>query len=205
MWIIVTALVVCAEAAQLVVMSAWGVFGAPDSSDTVLIVDDTHVAFQANVPAGTAISTIDAADVDGCGHVSYDLTRYGLMVEVPRADCAPDDDNHKTMNGRHGDYRTFGDVPDPKNVAKVHTWLGPATVFEQTYDEFTNEHNRYQEPVAIIAVDDPVDARYPTIVVRSDRGELDRDAFTKLVESFEEPSETKQRGSSSPVGGSTHS
>ena len=190
-WLIaIVLLAVLAVAGQVVVLFVVGAVDLGDTGDsedtTAITVADGNVAFKVRVPGGTAITGVSVGeDSDGCGRAVYDLNAHGLVVEAVRSDCEPE--SQQINNGHHGTYRTLDDVPKPQDVEKVKTYLGPAVVFTQKYLEATNVTTDYTEPVAIVTLDDPVDADYPTLVVRSEQGELDRDAFTRVVESLIEP------------------
>lgn len=159
---------------------------AMDTEQSRVTVRDDHIAFDIKVPEGTAISTIDVEDeTEGCARVSYTLNDHGLVVEAVSRTCRVPDE--QISNGHHGVYRTLKDVPEPSKVATVRTWLGPAKVFTQSYSEHTNVSNSWDEPVAIVTLDDPVDADYPTLVVRSDKAALTREEFTHVVEDLAEP------------------
>lgn len=173
--------------AQVLVLIALGVFTPPaaDAETTTITVADDYAAFTLDVPDGTAITTVDHRGEDRCDSAAYHLSGYGLEVEAVSAKCELD--RQRVSNGRHGTYRTIDDVPEPKDVATLDTGIGPAEVFTQEYVEATNSTDSYEEPVAIVVFDDPVNPDYPTLVIRSEKGELGRGEFIELVESLAEP------------------
>lgn len=154
-----------------------------------LEVATNHVAFAVEVPAGAGFSDVTATPTtDECPKASYESTYGGLVAEVVARDCAVQR-KAQIGNGHHGDYRTLDDVPSPKDVEQVSTdGLGDAAIFTQRYFECTNFCSDWDEPVAIITLDTPRDGNYPTVVVRSEKGELDRADFTKLIHTMSEPS-----------------
>lgn len=175
----------------LLVLSSVGGYLLLGAMGTVTItVKDDYAAFSVDVPVGTGIDFVDHDSVNSggelvCDHTGYGMNDHGLAVETVAMDC--DLPDQRVMNGSHGLYRTLADVPKPRDVAEVDTGLGPAEVFVQDYSESTNFTTDYVEPVAIVTLDDPVRLDYPTLVIRSEQGELDREEFTELVRSLDDP------------------
>ena len=158
--------------------------------------DDTHAlevrgartAWELEVPRDWAITDVWEADV--CGSVSYVVSEAGrtrLVIRAMPADCPEAEQNTQIGNGFHGVYRTIDDVPDPQDQETVPTDLGEATVFTQEYFECTNECERWDEPVAIVTVDSPVDAGYPTLVVRGEKDTVPRAEFEEIVATLAAP------------------
>ncbi|MCD0447331.1 hypothetical protein LO763_27315 [Glycomyces sp. A-F 0318] len=177
-----------ALALVLLASQVLGMFGRPlSSSDHEVVVHGEHVAVVLTVPGGLAIDAV-VANPDGdadteCRGVRYEFGA-DLTVEAFASDCAVDGEQ-RIINGRHGVYRTLADVPDPVEVAEVATGVGPAQVFVQRYGEYTNVSDSWDEPVAIVTLDDPVDAEFPTLVLRSDKAALSREELTAIVSSLE--------------------
>ena len=151
-------------------------------------VRGTHTAFDLEVGVDWAIT--DVWDADTCGSVSYVVSEDGatrLVVEAVPTSCPDAGQDTQIGNGFHGVYRTLDDVPDPRDPETVSTDLGDATVFVQEYFECTNECERWDEPVAIVTVAAPVDAGYPTLVVRGDKDKVSRADFEEIVATLAAP------------------
>lgn len=178
----VPAIIAAAAAAVLlvVVLVAVGAFGGwfSGGSDRNIRITEGPVAISAAVPGDLGITVVDAVEDGACGHVFYGFAG-DLSIEMHATGC--DDLDTQPLNGRHGAYRSLDDVEEPLDVEQVETPIGPAQVFVQTYAECTNFCRDFDEPVAIVALDDPVDEAYPTLVVRSDRGALSRDRLTEIL------------------------
>ncbi|MEU6857594.1 hypothetical protein AB0B28_01770 [Glycomyces sp. NPDC046736] len=170
----------------LVLALAIGLLGSSSDSPRRVVIDDEHVAVELRVPADIGISGVYANPAEradsACRVLVYNFGRQ-LTIEAVAADCVDEDDG-RIINGRHGHYRTIDDVPAPLDVVEVDTGVGTAQVFLQEYAEYTNTSNEWEEPVAIVVLDDPADPEFPTLVLRSDKAELDREAFTEIVQSL---------------------
>lgn len=155
---------------------------------TRITVDTDTLAFSLDVPEGMAIGTMrhDPRGTDG-GIVAMSFAGgESLQIEAVPADCEVD--NEEPLNGDHGTYRRIDDVvPAPENVDDVETGLGTAQLFSQDYRECTNECTDYTEAVAIVTLDEPRADRYATLVIRSDKGELDEDVLAAIVASLGRP------------------
>lgn len=171
----------------LVALLALGVFSGHASSDHAVPIDGEHLSVEVTVPSDLAIDEVAAHPATGfdpdCRGVRYEFGG-DLTIEAFAADCAVEEASQQIMNGDHGVYRTIEDVPEPVDVEEVSTWAGPAQVFVQHYAEHTNVSDSWDEPVAIVALDDPVDADFPTVVLRSDKGAFSREEFTEIVASL---------------------
>ena len=159
--------------------------GAFGPQPTTTVVDGEYIAFELEAP-DNAMSSSYVGTEEGCDYVHYRMTNFRLTVKALKKDCEVPDDQ-EIRNGNHGSYKTLDDVPDPIGVEKVDTGLGPAQVFTQKYSEYTNESNHYDEPTAIVTFDTPVNPDFPTMVVYSAKAELDREAFTAIVEKIRPP------------------
>ena len=187
--VLLGALVVCLSA-----MLATGFLGGFVSESSgfsdgrLITIDDEHVAVELTVPAGIGIDRISTnPDPDNLAHPGCPTLGYkfgaDLVIEAIPADCAIRSPQ-QVMNGRHGTYRKLADVPDPIDPRAVTTTIGSAQVFEQHYSEHTNVSSDWQEPVAIVTLDSPIDPDFSTLVVRSDKAALSRDELTKVVASL---------------------
>lgn len=163
-----------------------GMIGASDgtlswsgSGDNEITIDSERIAVSMTVPHGMAVHSVDTDAHRDCRAVRY---RFGgdLTVEAYASDCKVDD-TQQTINGDHGTYRTLEDVPEPVDVSEEDTPAGPAQIFVQRYEEYTNTSNSWDEPVAIVTLDEPVDADFPTLVLRSDKAELSREELTAVA------------------------
>lgn len=156
-----------------------------DSSERTISIDTEHLAVELTVPGDLAITRVDVgpgwAHQFDCRAIRYELGR--LTVEAFQADCEIDA-AQQIINGWHGAYRTLDDVPEPVDVVDIATGAGPAEVFVQSYAEYTNSSNFWEEPVAIVTLDEPVDADFPNLVLRSDKAELSREELTEVVASL---------------------
>ncbi|WP_199036855.1 hypothetical protein [Glycomyces salinus] len=154
-----------------------------DSSEHTVSIDTEHLAVELTVPGDVAINHVDVGPIQhpelDCRTVRYEFGG-GLTVEAFAADCEVDA-SQQIQNGWHGAYRTLEDVPDPVDVTDMATGAGPAEIFVQEYAEYTNSSNFWDEPVAIVLLTEPVDADFPTLVLRSDKGELSREELTDIV------------------------
>lgn len=159
-----------------------GVFG---QQPTTTVVDGEYIAFELEAP-DNAMSSSHVGTEEGCTFVYYGMTNFRLTVKALKKDCEVPDDQ-EIQNGNHGSYKTLDDVPAPIDVEEVDTGLGRAQVFTQKYSEYTNESNHYEEPMAIVTFDTPVNPDFPTMVVYSAKAELDREAFTAIVEKMQPP------------------
>ena len=153
-----------------------------------LEVRGAHTAFDLEVPSDWAIT--DVWDAAACGSVTYDVAEDGatrLVIEAVPSSCPEAGQDTQIGNGFHGIYRTVDDIPEPRDSKTVETALGSATVVTQEYFECTNSCDRWNEPVAIVTVDQPVDAGYPTLVIRGERDKVSRADFEAIVETLAAP------------------
>ncbi len=157
--------------------------GEADGSHEVE-VRGARVGFVIEVPREWGITEVDDDRV--CGSVWYRLG--DLRIEAVPTTCEEATANDAQIgNGYHGVFRTLADVPEPRGVEEVATGLGPASVFTQEYYECTNECDEWDEPVAIVTLDEPVDPGYPTLVVRAYHDDLSRSRLEDMVGSLEAP------------------
>lgn len=177
----------------LVMVTILGVLGAfgglwpgRSSPTTRLSVVDDRIAFEIKVPRGTMITGFYSGARRECPIAEVDFSAHGLRAYAAGRSCESPA-RGRTGNGNHGTYRTIADVAAPKVVQRVDTWLGPADVFSQDYYECTNACQNYTEPVAIVMLQQPVNPDFPTLVLISTKGELDRPAFTRIVRDLAEP------------------
>lgn len=173
-------------AAVIVVIALWlivlpllkGQLWASDDR-RVSIVDDT-IAVELRVPDDLAITRVSADTTgDGCSLVRYSFGQ-SLAVESYASECELSGAD-RILNGHHGEYRTIDDVEDPHGVEEISTSLGPATLFVQDYTECTNYCRDFEEPVAIIELDDPVDASHPSFVLQAYKGDISRDELREIL------------------------
>lgn len=153
-------------------------------------VQDDRVAFAVTVP--NRLSAIDDVSSDPdpeCPVLQYDfgMTNAHRPLTILAVGTECDRGSDRLMNGNHGTYRTIEDVANPIDLEQMDTDLGPAQVFIQEYEEHTNVSRSFEEPVAIVTLDDPVDSRFPTLLLRSEAGKLSRERFTEVVASLEQP------------------
>lgn len=173
-----------------VVAAGIGLVGSLSFGDDVweVTVETETVAFQLGLPRDEGISDITTPDdAQECPMFFAGLSDVLSVSAVGRSCPIEEGANRQIGNGDHGTYRTMADVPDPLEVTEVSTDLGPAHVFEQEYFECTNFCDEWNEPVAIVELDHPVDPEFSTLVLRSSKAELSRSEFTEVVESLEEP------------------
>ena len=161
-----------------------------DDCSHVVVVRGAHAHFSVRVPETRGIGS--AREDDVCDSASYRFDElpdvWGrLQVEAVPSDCDVSESSSSIGNGTHGTYRTIDDVPEPEDVASVDTALGEATVFTQEYFECTNSCDRWQEPVAIVTLDAPVDPGYPTLVLRGEQDRLSRAALEAILGDLKEP------------------
>lgn len=157
-----------------------------DPSEHTVSIDTEHLAVELTVPGDLAVDRVHAGPFYGPA-LDCRILRYrfgGDLVLEAFEDACEIDSTQRVINGRHGFYRTLDDVPEPVDVSEVATDAGPAEVFVQEYAEYTNSSNYWDEPVAIVTLSDPVDSDFPTLVLRSDKGELSREELTKVVASL---------------------
>lgn len=156
--------------------------GDPDGTH-VVEVRGAHVAFTVEVPEDWGITWVDDAAV--CGSAHYELG--DLVLQAVPTVCDEATANDRIGNGFHGVYRTVEDVPEPRQITTVDTALGPAQVFTQSYFECTNSCSDWDEPVAIVTLEEPVDPEYPTLVVRAEQDDVSREDLETIVESLALP------------------
>jgi hypothetical protein len=164
--------------------------GLADDCSHVVEVRGAHAHFSVRVPASWGI--VDLREDAVCDSASYKLGELPggegrLRAEAVPAECEVAEANDTIGNGTHGTYRTIEDVPEPQQVAQVETVLGEAVLFTQEYFECTNSCERWQEPVAIITLDEPVDRDYPTLVLRGERDELSVSDLEDILDALEQP------------------
>jgi hypothetical protein len=159
---------------------------APLSSPTVAAVDGA-VAFHVSLGAGQHL-TVDPPSPEHC-------PAFGARVELGRgafvrltayaADCQAEGSigasNDSPGNGRHGVFRTTGDIPAARSVTAAPTPLGTAATFAQPYYECTNSCTYYTEPVAVITLTHPSDPGVPALTVYSERGTADLAALSRFL------------------------
>ncbi len=168
-------------------LGAFGGAGSGRSSPTTrLSVVDDRIAFEIKVPPGTMISGFYSGARRDCQIAEIDFSDHGLRAYAAARTCESPA-RGRTGNGNHGTYRTIADVAAPKAVQRVDSWLGPADVFSQDYYECTNACRNYTEPVAVVMLQQPVNPDFPTLVLISTKGELDRAALTRIVRDLAEP------------------
>lgn len=153
-------------------------------------VDTTQLAFTMDVPDSLAIRHVESPVAEaGCAVIRYQLASpddRGLTIEAVPASCAVDND--APGNGNHGTYRTLDDVAvRPSDVDERENGFATVELFEQDYFECTNECNDYVDSVAIITLDDPRSAKYPTFVIRSDSSTYDLAELTSMVQTLAAP------------------
>jgi len=145
----------------------------------VSIVDET-IAVELRVPDRLAITRVTAdTSGEGCSTVRYSFGRT-LAVESYSDECELSG-SERVLNGHHGEYRTIDDVADPRGVEDVATDLGPAKLFEQEYTECTNYCREFEEPVAIVELDDPAAASHSSIVLQAYKGDISRDELREIL------------------------
>src|SRR5262245_20619310 len=155
----------------------------PVSSPTVASVS-APVAFHVQLGAGQTL-TMRSTQPSGCPGLDalINLGSNGTAELVAYATgCAPGD-NTRPGNGRHGVYRTTADIPAERRsgAVTVHTALGEATAFDQSYYECTNSCKNYTEPVAVIALAHPDDPAYQTLTAFSVKGSIGLERLTALL------------------------
>lgn len=185
-------LLVWAGVTTLVLLLAWGFISTGRSDGESVTIDDHRLGIEIELPEGFAITDIrPGGEVEGCPTALYRLAavddhRAALTVTLIPADCRLPEEQ-RVLNGRHGVYTSIEDVPEPIDVRTVRTEIGQATVFSQEYVECTNSCTTTVEPVAIIAVRDPVDPDYPVLMLRGDGDTIDREALEEALGSIERP------------------
>ncbi|MGO2096622.1 MAG: hypothetical protein ACTH2J_05555 [Candidatus Microbacterium stercoravium] len=174
------------SAAVLVVIALWlilplllkGQLWA--SQDRRVTISDETLAVELRVPDRLAITRVSAdTSGDGCSLVRYSFGQ-SLAIESYSTACELAESD-RILNGHHGEYRTIDDVEDPRGIEEVATDLGPATLFVQEYTECTNYCRDFEEPVAIIELDEPVDPAYPSIVLQAYKGDISRDGLREVL------------------------
>lgn len=66
-------------------------------------------------------------------------------------------------------------------MEEVATGLGRATLFVQEYTECTNFCGDFEEPIAIIALEEPVDPAHTSIVLQAPKGDIARDELRQVL------------------------
>ncbi|MQY18324.1 hypothetical protein NRB20_14000 [Nocardia sp. RB20] len=165
-----------------------------DPGLVVARVDHSPLAFTMKTRRGERLDPVQTWQEDNCSLVgsgfrtATDTVLLGIQV-VPD-DCKP---GNEPGNARHGHYRSLDDAAaifgadaaaifgadaaaifgaDAIHVDRTNTALGPADLFTQAYYECTNSCRHYREPVAIIELTAPADARYHNLMVYSPYGRL---------------------------------
>lgn len=165
----------------IVVVFFVGRMMAADGQRISLRDDVLEVEFR--VPDGFGITTVQTRPADGeCSKIRYGFGAQ-LTVESIGSGCELSDPT-RIFNGHHGDYRSIDDVAEPRDTDEIDTPIGSAVVFTQTYSECTNYCRDWDEPVAIIALDDPVSEAHGSVVVRGDKAEISRDELVEILESL---------------------
>src|SRR5262249_41634626 len=111
-----------------------------------------------------------------------DLGSY-KTVELVAYDTSCVNDHVQPGNGRHGVYHTTADIPADRRsgAITVHTALGQATAFEQTYYECTNSCKDYTEPIGVITLAHSDNPAYQALVAYSPKGAIGMDRFTAFL------------------------
>ncbi|MDA3649439.1 hypothetical protein LZ318_02975 [Saccharopolyspora indica] len=166
----------------LLTIGAVGVVWSPSREITI---DDGRLAIELTVPGHLAIDevSVNPEDAPDCPATRYEFGD-DLVLEAFSTGCAVAAPQ-RVLNGRHGTYRTLADVPGAIDVQEVATGVGRAQVFLQDYEEHTNFSSEWREPVAIVTLDDPVDAEFPTLLLRSDKAALSLDDLIVVVTSLQ--------------------
>ncbi|ASR36102.1 hypothetical protein BAY61_15035 [Prauserella marina] len=156
---------------------------ASASEERPVRISGDHVAF--TVVAGAPLTGVHESGWPSadCPGVGYEFAGGDLVVEAFPPECERKTD--RVGNGHHGYYRSLSDVPQPVDVQRVKTGIGEAEVFTQEYFECTNSCSDWQEPVAIVTLDDPVDGDYPALVVRGVKDAIDTDALVAVLRTLE--------------------
>ncbi|MGO3320230.1 MAG: hypothetical protein ACTIL0_06950 [Microbacterium gubbeenense] len=180
-WVSLAAVIVVIAIWLIVVPLLKGQLWASDER-RVSIIDDT-IAVEIRVPGGLAITRVSADTTgDGCSLVRYSFGQ-SLAVESYADECELSGAD-RILNGHHGEYRTIDDVADPHDAEEISTSLGAATLFVQDYTECTNFCRDFEEPVAIIELDDPADAAHSSFVLQAHKGEISRDELREILETL---------------------
>ena len=154
----------------------------PVSSPTVAPVGGP-VAFHVQLGAGQSL-TMHSPQPGNCPGLDalIDLGSDGTVeLKAYATSCASD--NARPGNGRHGIYRTTADIPAGLRAGaiSVHTALGEATAFNQSYYECTNSCKTYTEPVAVITLAHTDDPAYQALTAFSVKGSIGLDQLTALL------------------------
>jgi hypothetical protein len=154
----------------------------PVSSPTVAPVGGP-VAFHVKLGAGQTL-TMRPPHPGNCPGLDavINLGSDGTLGLVSYAtSCAGD--TSRPGNGRHGVYRTTADIPAEwrSGAPTVHTALGEATTFNQSYYECTNSCKDYTEPVAVITLAHPDDPAFPALTAYSVKGTIGLDRLTEIL------------------------
>ena len=154
----------------------------PVSSPTVAAVS-APIAFRVQLGAGQRLTMrspqpgncpgLDAR-IDLGSNRTVELLAYGTS-------CASD--SGRPGNGRHGVYRTTADIPAElrSGATTVHTALGEAMAFNQSYYECTNSCKTYTEPVAVITLAHADDPAYQALIAFSAKGSIGLDRLTAIL------------------------
>ena len=155
----------------------------PVSSPTVAAIDEP-VAFHMRLGAGQTL-TMRSPQPGTCPGLDalINLGPDGTAELVAFATSCTVNDNAHPGNGRHGTYRTADDIPPERRsgAVGVHTALGDAIAFVQSYYECTNSCKTYTEPVAVITLAHPRDPAYQTLTAFSVKGSIGLDRLTALL------------------------
>jgi hypothetical protein len=155
----------------------------PVSSPTVASVGEP-VAFHIQLGAGQTL-TMRSPHPSNCPGLDavIDLGPDGTAELVAYATSCTVYDNAHPGNGRHGTYRTIADIPAERRsgAVTVHTALGEAIAFDQSYYECTNSCKTYREPVAVITLAHPRDQAYQALTAFSVKGSIGLDRLTALL------------------------
>src|SRR5690242_14079910 len=154
----------------------------PVSSPTVAPVGGP-VAFHVQLGAGQRL-TMHSPQPGNCPGLDalIDLGPDGAVELTAYAgSCASN--NARPGNGRHGIYRTTADIPVELRAGaiSVHTALGEATAFNQSYYECTNSCKTYTEPVAVITLAHPDDPAFQALSAVSVKGAIGLDRLTAIL------------------------
>lgn len=141
---------------------------ADDVTDEEVATTALGLGLVADLPASWEVDELEPATPQpGCtaanGSIRAGQERLALIM--PSTACSTGSPQDAPLNGDHGRYLSIADVHDPLEAEQRDVDAGQLELFEQEYEECTQECVVYMDRVALVRLDDPPDPDRPTLMI----------------------------------------